>query len=97
MATVLWFSKSSVLLGLGFFLYIWRLAKGLIERGHEGQMGPNHAATRWAHVVHPILRLVGPLVSVLCIESSSMNTSVVFFLNIFSMFPPQRRQKEVFC
>jgi hypothetical protein len=42
------------------FSYIRRLAKGLVERGREGQMGLHHVARRWAPVVHPLWRLVGP-------------------------------------
>jgi hypothetical protein len=47
--------------GVRVFPYIRTLPKNLFERGHECQMGLHHAVWRWAHVVHPILRLVGPL------------------------------------
>jgi hypothetical protein len=36
----------------------------LFERVHEGQMVLHHAAWRWACMVHPILRLMGPLISI---------------------------------
>jgi hypothetical protein len=44
MVMVLWFAKSSVLLGIGFFSYIRSHAKEFVEGAYEAQKGMHRAA-----------------------------------------------------
>jgi hypothetical protein len=84
-------------LGVMFFPYIRRLAKGLVKTGHEGQMGLHHTAWRWACVVHPILCLVDPLVFALCSGSFfSMKISMVFIPEFISDIFLHKKDKRRF-